>query len=136
LNGARDIWAGDLPESVLDIVGVIGLAKTLTLIERFGGTRIYIPSPDAIDEQHPLGIAIGVAAARALAPLYCTLRPEIPRAADAVRRARNRLIRQEAETASEPKLALRHGLTERQIRNILNLPDDVEARVSRQARLF
>lgn len=136
MSDELEILAEDLPESVTEIVRVIGLAATLKLIERYGGTRLYFPHPEAIDDEHPLAQAIGLAAARAVAKLYSTLREEIPRAADAVRRARNRLIRREAENMSEPKLALKHALTERQIRNIINLPDDVDARANRQARLF
>lgn len=124
----------DLPESLREVVDLIGLAATLKLVEHFGGrTQLYVPRD--IDHDHPIAQAVGITAARKLATVYSadTLR-NIPRCAEGLRRIRNTEIRARHPAESAATLALAFGLTERQIWTILG-EDDEEAD-ARQAALF
>lgn len=123
----------DLPDSLREVVDLIGLAATLKLVEHFGGrTQLYVPRE--IEPDHPIVQAIGITAARKLATVYGadTLR-NIPRCAEGLRRIRNTEIRaRRGESAAT--LALAYGLTERQIWTIRT--EDDEGADARQAALF
>lgn len=119
-----NIAAADLPESLREIVALIGLPATLQLVERFGGLiALYVPTE--IGPEHQIAIAIGISAARKLAAHYggdCVR--NIPRCAAGLRRIRNDDIRaRRAAGVSAARLALSFGLTERQIWSILNEAD-------------
>ncbi len=123
----------DLPESLRDVVELIGLPATLRLVESYGGIiALYVPRD--IDPDHPIAVAIGIAAARKLAARYGadTLR-NIPRCVDGLRRIRNAEIRARHPHESAARLALDYSLTERQIWSILAEVRDVD---DKQAALF
>jgi hypothetical protein len=121
----------DLPESLHDVVELIGLAATLKLVEHYGGLiALYVPRE--IEPGHHLARNLGLAPARKLASRYGTdtLR-NIPRCEEGLRRIRNAEIKaRRGEGAA--RLALEYGLTERQIWTILG-EDEADAR---QAALF
>jgi hypothetical protein len=110
----------DLPESLRDVVELIGLPATLKLVEHFGGLiALYIPRD--IEPDHPIAQAIGITAARKLAAHYGTdcLR-NIPRCVVGMRRIRDAEIHVRHEAGESPaRLALAFGLTERQVWSIL-----------------
>ncbi|HJW81968.1 MAG TPA: Mor transcription activator family protein [Acidiferrobacterales bacterium] len=109
----------DLPESLRDVVELIGLAATLKLVEHFGGLiALYVPRD--IEPEHPIAVAIGITAARKLAAHYGTdcLR-NIPRCVAGLRRIRDAEIHRRHKIESAARLALAFGLTERQIWMIL-----------------
>lgn len=114
----------DLPPRARELVDVIGLAATLALIERWGGTRVYIPAK--ITDGHPLARHLGRRAATALARHMAGESPEIPRAAQAVRAALYRQIYREytcpapAQRKTAAQLAREHGCTERWIYEIVS----------------
>lgn len=103
-----------LPISLRDIAAVIGLAAALRLSAWRGGTRLWIPSTDALLAEHELSQVLGREAARALAERYRGEHLWIPRAAAAARLARNELIRARYQ-AGEPAatLAIEYGLSDR-----------------------
>lgn len=122
----------DLPESLREVVELIGLSATLKLVEHYGGLiAVYVPRE--IEPDHRLARDLGLAPARKLAGHYggdC-LR-NIPRCVEGMRRIRDAEIRaRRAEGAA--RLALEFGLTERQIWTILGEGDEPDAR---QAALF
>lgn len=123
----------DLPESLHQVVELIGLSPTLKLVEHYGGLiALYVPRE--IDPDHHLARNLGLASARKLAGHYGSdyLR-NIPRCANGLRRIRDSEIRsRRKETAA--RLALEFGLTERQVWTILSEVDD-DAR-DRQSALF
>lgn len=124
----------DLPESLHEVVDLIGLPATLKLVEHFGGfTQLYVPRD--IEPDHPIAQALGVTAARKLSSVYGadTLR-NIPRCAEGLRRIRNDEVRARRPAESAATLALAFGLTERQIWTIL--AEDDEGADARQAALF
>ncbi len=121
----------DLPESLREIVDLIGLPATLRLVESYGGMiALYVPRD--VDPDHHLAQAIGITAARKLATRYGadTLR-NIPRCVDGLRRIRNADIRARHPRESAAALALAFHLTERQIWSILaegrDEPNDQQA---------
>jgi Mor family transcriptional regulator len=124
--------AEDLPESLADVVEAIGIAATLKLIERFGGIRIYVPLREHISDDHELARAIGLVAARKLAEIWGKERMPLPRAAKAMRLARDRALRRDYQSISASQCALKYQVTERQVYWIVGR--DEEER--RQADLF
>jgi hypothetical protein len=110
----------DLPESLRDVVDLIGLPATLRLVEHYGGLiALYVPRE--VDPDHPLAIAIGLAAARKLAARYgadCVR--NIPRCVGGLRRLRNAEIHRRRTAGESPaSLARAYAITERQVWSIL-----------------
>jgi uncharacterized protein (DUF433 family) len=120
-----------LPGILREFADLIGLPATLRLVESYGGVRLYVPQ--RLAEDHPLALLIGASAARQLADVYGGEEHfDIPRAVAIARQVRNRRLREERDRGmSHRDLALKYGLTERQVRNILG-----EAVDDRQAELF
>ena len=125
----------DLPESLRDIVDLVGVQAAVRLVENFGGlTKLYVPK--RVDEDHVLAKKLGLKTARALAEEYGgdEIR-NIPRCLASIRAVRNARIRGAFDAgASAASLALRFGLTERQIWNILSA--GASASAERQSELF
>lgn len=109
----------DLPESLRDVVELIGLAATLKLVEHFGGLIVlYVPRETG--PEHPIAVAIGITAARKLSVHYggdC-LR-NIPLCVAGMRRIRDADIRRRAASESAASLAREFTLTERHVWRIL-----------------
>lgn len=111
-----------LPKRLRDFVRLIGLPATLKLVERYGGTRLYVPAnPHA---EHPLAVLIGLDKLQALSSVYAMEDHfDIPKAERALRHLRDQQIREAYKTRSASALAREHGLTERQIFNIVGAPE-------------
>ncbi len=119
-----------LPGVLQEIAELIGLPATLKLVESYGGVRLYVPK--RIDDDHALARLIGLDNARLLSDAYGAEEHfDIPRAVAATRAVRDMQIRTDRKTMTHRELALKYGLTERQIRNILQEEDD-----DRQVGLF
>ena len=102
------------------LVEVVGLPAATALAVRYGGTELPVPSQ--FNLRHPLVAVIGAEAAQKLVQFFQNERLYIPRGADALRCARNRLITGEYDAGgtTAATLALKYHLTERQVRTILN----------------
>ncbi|MDO8704006.1 MAG: Mor transcription activator family protein [Sulfuricaulis sp.] len=124
----------DLPESLREVVDLIGLPATLRLVENFGGViQVYVPRQ--IEPDHPLATVLGLSTARKLVPRYgADYLRNIPRCALGLRRIRNTEIRRRHRAESAAKLALVFALTERQIWTILSDGDDGQQ--DKQTALF
>jgi len=110
------IDTSELPELLREFVDEIGLDRTLRIVRRWGGLRLYIPS--RVPDGNALAREIGTAAAERLAARYGPDTIPIPFGADALRQARDRAIVQrylDGEPAS--RLASEHGTTERTVRS-------------------
>ena len=113
-----DIDVDDLPGILQDLVELVGLQVTLTLVEHYGGVRLYVPVK--YDPEHVLAKQIGHQAALKLIEMYRGDRFDIPRAEKAMRAVRDWKIREQYWGGkSQRQLAREYGLTDRQIRNIL-----------------
>jgi hypothetical protein len=106
-----------LPETLQEIVQLIGMVATLKLVGKYGGTRLYVPK--RVLTGHPLAALIGRKAADTLADYFGGEVLEIPRALSANVAQRNVAIKQEYRQLSQRQLALKYNLTERQVRNIV-----------------
>ncbi len=124
----------DLPESLREIVELIGLPATLRLVESYGGIiALYVPRD--VEPDHHLAQAIGITAARKLATRYgADSVRNVPRCVEGLRRIRNAEIRARHPRDSAAKLALDYSLTERQIWSIL--AEGRDATEDKQAALF
>lgn len=124
----------DLPESLRDVVELIGLTATLNLVENFGG-HIALSVPREIEPDHPIAIAIGITAARKLSAHYGGDRlRNIPLCVAGLRRIRDAEIRRRAGGETAVALAREFSMTERHVWRILaGVADSVE---DQQSSLF
>ncbi len=121
-----------LPPILQDIVGQIGLSKTMALVQARGGVRLYVPKLD-LDDDHYLVTLLGREAAEKLQQMFGGDEHfDLPKAERAIRAVRDSEIRRRRVRGESVRcLALEYGLTERQIYLICDeLVDD------RQVGLF
>lgn len=108
---------GLLEPLLRDFVALIGLAKTMVIVEAWGGQLRYFaenPSPDG-----ELAKLVGMEAAVALGKAYGTDRVHVPKAGAALRAVRDNRIRAEHAHLSIRQLVIAYGLSERRICEIL-----------------
>lgn len=118
-----EIDIDQLPHSAAEIVEVVGVEAALRLVEAWGGIRLYVPQH--MPEDHLLVSTLGRAEADQLADRYGGETVHIPRCLHALRAVRNGRIRAERHDGASPALlALRYGLTERQVYAILAAGDE------------
>ena len=103
-----------LPQSVIDLVDVVGLPAALVIVQERGGIRLCVPVTATRD--HWLAKAIGMEAFARLVEVYAREEIEIPRCVDAMRALRAQEIAASDKSAAE--LARQHGYTERGIRKL------------------
>jgi len=116
-----------LPGILQEIAELIGLPATLKLVSHYGGVRLYVPKRLSAD--HILVTIVGEAAALKLVEQFGGLDHfDIPKAQAISVALRNRKIREEYPSLSQRKLALKYGLTERQVRKILAVEQVSETR--------
>ncbi|MDI4664694.1 helix-turn-helix domain-containing protein [Xanthobacter autotrophicus] len=105
----------DLPpptREVSRLARLIGPEPTLALVERWGGTRLYVPSP--IPEGHEIWHVVGVDAARYLAERYGHGQMMVPVA------RRWRVLVYRARGMSYAQIARAVGGSERSVYRILS----------------
>lgn len=106
-----------LPGLLRDLAELVGLSPTLDVVRAYGGTRLYIPKKFMPD--HPLVKVAGHEAAAKIVATYGGEHLDLPRGAAAIQAARHEQIRAErASGMTHAKLAVKFGLTERQVRTI------------------
>lgn len=124
--------ASDLLPPVLEkLVNGIGFPATLKVVERWGGTRLYVPKAENIGEEHELAKAIGIAAAHKLARAHAADEKaddwlEVPRAAVYLRRVRDQIIRESYQGTSVTRLARKFGMTRRNVFYIVSRDEPAE----------
>lgn len=112
-----EIDINHLPPIARELIDALGLTATLSLVEAFGGVRIYIPQH--LTDDHVLVTSIGRALADVLSSRFGGEQLNIPRCVHALRAVRNTKIRRERLSGASPaRLALRYAITERQIYTI------------------
>lgn len=125
-----------LPESIQEMMSVIGLPAALTIVESRGGIRLCVPK--YVSAEHWLAKAIGITAFKKLVEYYNGEEIDIPRCISALNAMKeleiyNRAIK---NGDSGAVLAREYGYTERGIRKVKRR---VEARLkieSDQQQLF
>lgn len=127
-----------LPPLLQDFVRLIGLQATMALVERSGGLRLYIPTPDRVSDAHHLAQVVGLDNLRKLADVYGGedhfQLPKAERALLAVRNARIAADYSTHKTARQ--LAAEYRLTERQVTRIVSDLGAVAPLDRRQGALF
>lgn len=111
-----------LPESLKDIVDLIGIEHTIALINVHGGTHVYIPHHLHAPANFPIAQLIGQDAFRVLTLRWGGDHLQIPKADALARLIRNMQIQQLAATHTRKELAIQYNMTERAIRDILTQP--------------
>lgn len=106
-----------LPGVLREIAELIGLPATMAIVQQYGGVRLYVPKE--ITEDHPLIKLVGICNAVTLSDSYGGETLEIALAENALRKIRDKEIRDQWPTLSQRKLALKYRTTERHIRRIL-----------------
>ena len=120
-----DIDINILPGILRDLVDLIGLPATMTIVQHKGGTGLWIPAQiETLAPDHKLVKAVGMEAAMKLSENYGGEELEIPKAEKAVMALRNKEIREKNQYMSQSQLALEYNLTERQIRTIVSVDVD------------
>lgn len=101
---------------------LIGIDALTRLCIVFGGIRIYVCNSERMRRQ--LEIIVGADAAEKIIKEYLGVEIEIPNLKILALEKRNRGILADRESMTVRELAMKHDLTQRQIRNILNNNDD------------
>ncbi|MBU2705832.1 hypothetical protein KCM76_07550 [Zooshikella marina] len=113
----QTLYETELPGFLKNAANIIGLDATLTLAQRLGGARVYIPHDARPD--HPLSLAIGHESAKLLCEHFSGETVELPRKSIFIR-SRNALIKKyHGDGYSIDRLALTFGITRRHVYNIL-----------------
>jgi len=108
-----------LPETIKEMVDIVGLTPALALVALRGGESLTIPKKCIAG--HWLNEAIGVDAFKKLASYYSGETIEIPRCNKAVMKVTHHYIIEESKKGiSGSALAQRYGYTQRGIRKIIN----------------
>lgn len=126
-----------LPPLLQDFVRLIGLQPTLALVERVGGLRIYIPTPDNVGAEHPFALIVGEDNLRRLAEHYGGQEHfQLPKADRALKAIRNARIAAEYAHKTARQLATEYRLTENHIVRILAAQGVSAPPDRRQSSLF
>lgn len=114
----------DLPEALIparlqEIAGYCGEQTALVLLLNYPGVHVRIPK--RVDPAHKLAELLGLLAFAKLVECYSDEIIQIPRAAKAIRALRNQqILREFAEGKSQASIAIKYGMTERQVNSICN----------------
>lgn len=113
----------DLPESLREIIELIGLPATLKLVARWGGVRLYVP--EKVYADHVLARTVGLDNAAALCEVFARCELIVPKCDAALGRIRDRQIRHRFQAEGWPahRLARHYHLTERHVYRILAQTD-------------
>lgn len=106
-----------LPPLLREFVAEIGLEKTLRVVERCNGRKVFIPEQP--DPAHWLSELIGQADANKVARLFGANFLVMPRAVRALRQMRNRELVAAREQISVNEAIHRFGLSRRSVQTIV-----------------
>ncbi len=125
--GASELDLLDLPQSLTEVVDAVGLAAALALVERAGGTRVYVPVQ--FDAGHFLAAWLGETDAARLVENFGGELLIVPRCLAAMRNVRDRQIRAKRKEGTRVSdLALQYRLTDRQVYTILAAIETIDTR--------
>lgn len=117
----------NLPQSIRDIVDVVGLPAAIGLVNEYGGLPdLKVPLKQEGRTWSRLVAAMGVDAAARFVERYAGERLPVPMCKEALRHERNRAVNADydemvkAGNVDMAVLVRRYNLTTRQLRNIFN----------------
>lgn len=112
----------NLPQSIRDLVELVGMPATMALVKAYGGIYLKVPTgarEDGAVRARLIGL-MGAENADKLIRTYGGERVSIARCDAALRDERDRRIIADYDAdVSAATIALREGMTERNVRNIL-----------------
>jgi hypothetical protein len=117
-------------EQMLEMADHIGAYRTLLLVERFGGMRIYVPADWSLgkvyDGKGSIRDVIGEEGARILSRIYCREYLVLPTARHALSRARRQAMIASARAGDIPvsEAARRIGTTRPYLSYLVNQTDE------------
>lgn len=112
-----DLCLEYLPESIQEMIDVIGLQATLLIVEERGGIRLCVPTK--VKSDNWLTQLIGTEAMIKLVDYYSGEEIDIARCASAIKAAQDQKIFEKLKAGvSQAKLAREFGYTERGIRKL------------------
>ena len=111
-----------LPPQARQLVRHIGLANTLKLLERRGGTTLQVPYIS--EDSAVLAGVLPPDAVIAVCRAFPGQRLELPKCDKILKQIRDHAIKNERKQATAPSLAIKYGLTRLQIINICHNIDD------------
>ncbi|WP_057092538.1 hypothetical protein KV708_15800 [Comamonas thiooxydans] len=121
MNQAITVPIDLLPPLLQEFERLVGLQATMALVQKWGGLRVYFPTPERVTEEHPYAAVIGINALLKLAGEYGGLPhfqlPKAERALQAVRNAR--IATEYATNKTAREIAAEYGLTEGQVVRIV-----------------
>ena len=121
----EDIDVSLLGPLLAEFVKLVGVSATMRIVERFGGTPLYLAAEPPADGQ--LAKLIGWPDAQRLGREFAGEHPMIPKAYAALKALRNRrLVADRHRGLTLSQLAQRYGLTQRRICQILAADDTPE----------
>lgn len=124
-----------LPESMRDIVRVVGIDAAITIVQERGGICMYIPATASPD--HWLANAIGMEAFTKLVEYAPGWEPKIPLCKEALIAIKEREILKKAQSGkSQAELAREYKMTERGIRKLLRRAETAHTDLLQQHPLF
>jgi hypothetical protein len=108
-----------IPPRLQEIASYCGQQTAIVLLLNYPGVRIHVPKkPHAT---HRLAELLGPEAFGLLCEIYADELIDIPRAAAAARALRNQnILRDFADGKSQANIAIKYGLTQRQVNQICN----------------
>ena len=103
------------------LVELVGMSAALRLVERFGGTCIYLPHPSRVKLHSPLAMALGLEPVKKLAGTWPQSHVMVPRGrgVTSLRRRRDRAILEDFRTLSVAQIARKYEMTERNVYMVL-----------------
>lgn len=108
-----------LPETIKFLIKIIGIDKAMLLVDRFGGTQVYIAKK--INPNSSVAKLIGIETLKKLSKEYCCgSYLNIPKANSLQLALRNQEIRELNKSLSARELAIKFNLSSRQITRVLN----------------
>ncbi len=109
-----------LPESLRELVRVLGEADALRLVGAHGGARLSVPTKDKATDVHPLCVALGKSAFDKLVAEYGGEAIDLPKADSYMRELRHEQVRQcRAQGMTIDETAEATGYTRRHVMNIM-----------------
>ena len=136
LDRCPDFARPHLSPLLAELCDLVGLQDTLRMVERWGGTRLWVFDTAAPDSQ--LVQLLGADKAARVCAAFAGNRLAIPRAARLLRKLRDDDIRDNPDGLTVPQMARRYGLIERRIYQIRGQapPPDAPPRDERQLDMF
>lgn len=107
-------------EFMRELSDAIGASAAMSVVRVFGGGRIYVPKPTALDDQHPLTVLLGRPLAVRLCDRLGGERFEVPRAAAVEVRLRNdEIARRFLQGKSIRQIAIAFGISKSAVWNVI-----------------